>query len=161
VRDRILLKPGRLEAEEFEIMKTHVRHGLDIIERSEWLRDAGEVIGGHHEQYAGKGYYEGVRGEGIPLTARIFAIADVFDALTSERPYKKPMTVEESIAILEKGAGQHFDPGLVARVAPIAADLHARFADDDASARRELEAIMRRYFRTDLGVILAEALAGR
>jgi len=156
VRDHVLLKPGRLNEEEFEIMKTHVTHGLDIIARSDWLRDAGEVIGGHHEQYAGTGYYGGLRSEAIPLTARIFAVADVFDALTSERPYKKPLTVEESIAILKEGAGQHFDPGLVARFATIAVDLHARFADDYEAARKELAGIVERYFRTDLGVMLEE-----
>jgi HD-GYP domain-containing protein (c-di-GMP phosphodiesterase class II) len=161
VRDHILLKPGRLDADEFEIMKTHVAHGLDIIGRSEWLRDAGEVIGGHHEQYTGKGYYQGLQGEAIPLTARIFAIADVFDALTSERPYKKPMTVGESIAILKQGAGQHFDPDLVARFETIATGLHARFAEDYEGARKELAEIIRRYFRTDLGVILDEAPAAR
>jgi response regulator RpfG family c-di-GMP phosphodiesterase len=159
VRDYVLLKPGRLDEAEFEIMKTHVTHGLDIIKRSEWLRDAGEVIGGHHEKYAGDGYYGRLQKEAIPLTARIFAIADVFDALTSERPYKKPMTVEESIAILKQGAGQHFDPGLVARFATIAVDLHARFAHDYEAARKELAGIIERYFRTDLGVMLEEASA--
>ena len=161
VRDHILLKPGRLDADEFEIMKTHVSHGLDIVGRSEWLADACEVIGGHHEQYTGKGYYRGLRGDAIPLTARVFAIADVFDALTSERPYKKPMPVEQSVAILREGAGQHFDPDLVAHFAAIAAGLHARFAGDPAAARNEVAEIIRRYFRADLGAILDEAPAAR
>ena len=157
VRDHILLKPGRLDAGEFELMKTHVSQGLDIVASSAWLSDAREVIGCHHEQYAGTGYDGGLRGEAIPLTARIFAIADVFDALASERPYKKPMTVEESIAALEQGAGRHFDPSLVARFAEIAPGLHARFGLDAAAARAELEVLLRRHFRTDLGVILEEA----
>jgi len=161
VRDEILLKPGRLDEQEFEIMKTHVTHGLDIIARSQWLQDAGEVIGGHHEKYAGAGYHHGLRSDAIPLTARIFAIADVFDALTSERPYKKPMTLEESIVILRQGAGQHFDPGLAARFEAIAGDLHARFANNQEAARMELAGIIDRYFKTDLGVVLDEAVAAK
>jgi HD-GYP domain-containing protein (c-di-GMP phosphodiesterase class II) len=160
VRDDILLKPGRLTPPEFEIMKTHVTHGLDIIARSKWLQDAGEVVGSHHEKYAGTGYLHGLRSATIPLTARIFAIADVFDALTSERPYKKPMTVAESMAILDQGAGQHFDPALLSRFETIADDLHARFASDDEAARNDLAAIIDRYFKADLGVVLAEAAAG-
>jgi HD-GYP domain-containing protein (c-di-GMP phosphodiesterase class II) len=157
VRDDILLKPGRLDAREFEIMKTHVTHGLDIIARSEWLRDAAEVIGGHHEKYDGAGYHHGLKTEAIPLLARIFAVVDVFDALTSERPYKKPMAVEEAIAILRQGAGQHFDPGLVARFATLAGDLHTRLANDHEAARKELACVIDRYFKADLGVVLEEA----
>jgi len=157
VRDDVLLKPGRLDAQEFETMKTHVTHGMDIIARSEWLQDAGEVIGDHHEKYDGAGYRHGLQGEAIPLTARIFAVADVFDALTSERPYKKPMAVEESLAILRQGAGKHFDPGLVARFATVAGALHARFGNDYEAARRELARIIERYFQADLGVVLEEA----
>ena len=159
VRDDVLLKPGRLNEQEFEVMKTHVTHGLDIIARSEWLQDAGEVIGGHHEKYACAGYHHGLQSEAIPLTARIFAVADVFDALTSERPYKKPMPLGESIAILKRGAGQHFDPGLVARFVTIAGDLHARFANDYEAARNELASMIDRYFKADLGVVLDEAAA--
>jgi HD-GYP domain-containing protein (c-di-GMP phosphodiesterase class II) len=153
VRDDVLLKPGRLDEAEFEIMKTHVTHGLDIIARSAWLRDAGEVIGGHHEKYAGKGYHRGLHGQTIPLTARIFAIADVFDALSSERPYKRPMPVAECIAILQQGAGQHFDPELVARFAAMAVELHARFGNDVEAARKELAGIVERYFRADPGAM--------
>ena len=99
VRDNILLKPGRLDKDEFEIMKTHVRHGLDIVKRSAWLQDATDVVEYHHEKYSGQGYGEGLAGEDIPVAARIFAIADVFDALTSERPYKEPFSYEKTIAI--------------------------------------------------------------
>lgn len=153
VRDDVLLKPGRLDEREFEIMKTHVTHGLDIIARSAWLRDAGEVIGGHHEKFAGQGYHRGLQGRAIPLTARIFAIADVFDALSSERPYKQPMPVAECIATLQQGAGPHFDPELVARFAAMAVDLHARFANDYEAARKELAGIVERYFRADPAVM--------
>ena len=160
VRDDVLLKPGRLDAQEFEIMKTHVTHGLEIIASSRWLRDAAEVIGGHHEKYAGAGYHHGLREEAIPLTARIFAIADVFDALTSERPYKRPMTVDASIAILKHDAGKHFDPALLTRFEVIASDLHARFANQPETTRRELANIVDRYFKSDLGVMLEEATTG-
>ena len=88
-------------------------------------------------------------------------MADVFDALTSERPYKKPMTVEESLEILRQGAGKHFDPGLVARFATMAGALHARFANDYEAARGELARIIERYFKADLGVVLEEATAIR
>jgi HD-GYP domain-containing protein (c-di-GMP phosphodiesterase class II) len=161
VRDHILLKPGKLTDEEYEVMKTHVSHGVDIIGQSSWLQDAGELIASHHEQYAGKGYYRGLKGEGIPLTARIFAIADVFDALTSKRPYKKPLTVEESLEILKRGAGEHFDPELLEHFTAIASDLHGRFANDDVAARMEVAEIIQRYFKTDLGIILEEAFTGK
>lgn len=91
IPDHILLKPGKLTDEEFEIMKTHVSHGADILKR-----------------------VSGLKGEQIPFMARLFAVVDVFDALTSERPYKKPMPVEKALAILKKDAGTHFDPNMVA-----------------------------------------------
>jgi len=153
VRDDVLLKPGQLDEREFEIMKTHVTHGLDIIARSAWLRDAGEVIGGHHEKFDGQGYHRGLQGPAIPLTARIFAIADVFDALSSERLYKQPMPVAECMAMLQQGAGPHFDPELVARFVAMAVDLHARFANDYEAARKELAGIVERYFRADPAVM--------
>ena len=119
------------------------------------------MIGAHHERYDGAGYRDGLGSEAIPLTARIFAVVDVFDALTSKRPYKVPMAVEESLAILRQGAGKHFDPGLVARFATVAGALHARFANDYEAARAELERIIERYFKADLGVVLEEATAIR
>jgi hypothetical protein len=153
VRDDVLLKPGRLDEQGFEIMKTPVTHGLDVIARSAWLRDAGEVIGGHHEKFAGQGHHRGLQGRAIPLTARIFAIADVFDALSSERPHKQPMPVAECIATLQQGAGPHFDPELVARFAAMAVALDARFANDYEAARKEPAGIVERYFRADPAVL--------
>lgn len=114
ISDNILLKPGRLTAEEFAIMRTHVALGVYIIEGSEWLHGAREVIEGHHEKFDGNGYLRGLKGEQIPLNARIFAIVDVFDALTSRRPYKEPMSLENALGIIKKDAGTHFDPKLVA-----------------------------------------------
>lgn len=147
IRDVILLKPGRLHEDEFRIMKQHVNHGLDITGRSPWLRDAAAVVGGHHEKFDGSGYPSGLAGENIPVEARIFAIADVFDALTSRRPYKEPLSYEATMEILEEGGGSHFDPALLDAFRRIAPDLHARYSGrEDDGMRQELEALTSRYF---------------
>jgi len=153
VRDNILLKPGKLDADEFEIMKTHVSHGLDIVSRSEWLLDAVDVVGRHHEKYDGSGYGRhkpgsaGVKGEAIPVAARIFAIADVFDALTSKRPYKEPFSFEKSIEILLEGSGSHFDPVLLKTFIQIARPLYDKLSGhDDDVPPKELETIIDVYF---------------
>ena len=146
IEDRILLKPGRLDENEFKIMQKHVDYGEEIVERSEWLKDALEVVGYHHEKINGKGYPRKLSGEDIPITARIFAIADVFDALTSKRPYKDPFSFEESIHILEEGQGSHFDPTLIDAFKKIAKPLYNSFADKNEAAAKELDVILRRYF---------------
>ena len=154
--DTILLKPGRLDEDEFEIMKQHVQHGLDIVAGSGWLADAAPVVGFHHEKYDGSGYHANLARDDIPLNARIFAIADVFDALTSERPYKKPFSLEEAMNILVKDSGSHFDPSLVDAFGAIAADLHRDYANrDDDKPRHDLAAIVEEYFRD--GAELIEA----
>ena len=151
IRDDVLLKPGRLSEDEFEIMKSHVTHGLDITSRARWLQDAGDVVGGHHEKYDGAGYPAGLVGDDIPIAARIFAIADVFDALSSERPYKQPCTLQESLATLARGRGSHFEPGLLDCFTGIAADLYRDYGDANGeAARRELQRLLDRYFRGDL-----------
>ncbi len=156
IRDAILLKPGKLDDAEFGEMKHHVPHGLDIIERSTWLRDAASVVGHHHEKFDGSGYGTGLRGEEIPLPARIFAVADVFDALTSRRPYKEPFSFEEAMSILEKGRGTHFDPRVLALFAGLARDLHGRLAGEEGEGpRAEVAALMDRWFRSDLGSMLS------
>jgi HD-GYP domain-containing protein (c-di-GMP phosphodiesterase class II) len=96
IRDNILLKQDKLTEDEFSIMKSHVEHGLEITARARWLKDADPVVGGHHEKFGGSGYPGGLSGDDIPLAARIFAIADVFDPLTSRRPYKAPMPFVEA-----------------------------------------------------------------
>jgi HD-GYP domain-containing protein (c-di-GMP phosphodiesterase class II) len=147
IRDNILHKPARLDADEFKIMKTHVDHGLDIVRRSHWLVDAQAVVGAHHEKYDGSGYPQGVTGESIPIEARIFAIADVFDALTSRRPYKEPLTFEETMEILEAGRGSHFDPRLLDHFYDVARDLYERYCGrDDDKLRAELRAVVDQYF---------------
>ncbi len=128
IRDSILLKPGKLTEGEFETMKTHVRHGLDVVARSTWLRDAKDVVGFHHEKFDGKGYPNGISGKDIPLTARIFTVADVFDALTSRRPYKNALSCAQALDILMRGRGKHFDPEIVDTFVAMAAPLHERYA---------------------------------
>lgn len=147
VRDNILHKPARLDAEEFRIMQTHVDHGLDIVQRSRWLADAEDVVGSHHEKYDGSGYPKQLAGEAIPLEARIFAIADVFDALTSRRPYKEPLSYEETMKILEAGRSQHFDPALLDYFAAIARALYDTYCGrDDDRLRDEVRAVVGRFF---------------
>lgn len=124
IRDPILLKPGKLTSQEFEIMKTHVTLGVDILKQSSWLSGACDVAHFHHEKYDGSGYPEGLKGEAIPLNARIFAIVDVFDALTSKRPYKESWTVHDALAELERDSGSHFDPQLLRIFVSIAPALY-------------------------------------
>jgi putative two-component system response regulator len=120
ISDLILNKPGKLTTEEFEIMKTHVTAGVDIIERMlnstkkhAFLDHAMVIIGTHHEKWDGSGYPIGLKGNNIPLEGRLMAVVDVYDALISDRPYKKAFSHEEACKIIEDGAGTHFDPDLV------------------------------------------------
>jgi len=155
IRDNILLKPGKLDEDEFSVMKTHVEHGLDIVERSFWLSDAKDVVGSHHEKFAGGGYPQGLSEQAIPVTARIFAIADVFDALTSKRPYKEPLSFEKTMAILDDGSGNHFDPELLNTFREIAQGLYQRYCGrEDEGLHEELDTILRQYFTSDAHSLL-------
>lgn len=122
IRDGILLKPGKLTKEEFDEMKKHPIFGAEVLKTAEEhmrRRDANifgmgiEIAEGHHEKWDGTGYPYGKAGESIPLSARIVAVADVFDALTSKRPYKKAFSFEESFNILMEGKGKNFDPNII------------------------------------------------
>lgn len=115
VPDHILLKPGKLTVEEFEVIKKHPEIGAEIIgdHDAEVLKMAKQVALTHHEKWNGQGYPHGLGGTDIPIVGRIVAIADVFDALTSVRPYKTAWPVEKALELIEKEAGQHFDPELV------------------------------------------------
>jgi HD-GYP domain-containing protein (c-di-GMP phosphodiesterase class II) len=147
ISDNILLKPGKLDEDAFAVMKTHVTLGLDILDQSEWLRAALEVVGNHHEKFDGSGYPGGLSGEQIPLNARIFAIVDVFDALASERPYKRAMSCEAALAIIEEGRGKHFDPALVDAFRDFAVVLHARITTaTEADLRAQLGSKAQHYF---------------
>jgi len=114
--DMILLKPGKLTVEEFEIMKQHALIGFEVLNASSapLLKVAAEIAYTHHEKFDGTGYPRGLKGEEIPLFGRIVAVADVFDALTSVRPYKKAWSVEQASQLLRDGAGTHFDASCVA-----------------------------------------------
>ena len=120
ISDLILNKPGKHSPEEFEIMKSHVTAGVDAIERimrksnrHAFLHHALLIAGTHHEKWNGTGYPVGLRGKNIPLEGRLMAIADVYDALISVRPYKEAFSHEEACRIIENGAGTHFDPVLI------------------------------------------------
>ena len=115
IPDSILGKPGKLDPDEWEIMQTHVTIGGDIIgdNDSKLLKLAQEIALYHHEKWDGSGYPHKLSGEDIPLSARIVAIADVFDALTSERPYKEAWPIQKAIELIQEQAGHHFDPNLV------------------------------------------------
>ena len=147
ISDNILLKPGKLTDEEFAVMRTHVELGVEIIEQSEWLQGARAVVEGHHEKFDGSGYPNGLKGDEIPLNARIFAIIDVFDALSSVRPYKAAMPLDKALGIIQKDAGTHFDPTLVVHFVKIAADLHADIGQaSEAALQTRLHAQATRYF---------------
>lgn len=122
IRDSILLKPGKLTYDEFEEMKGHTLYGARVMEAAEEnIKHSGrslfsmgiEIAGGHHEKWDGSGYPLGLKGDDIPLSARIVAVADVFDALTSRRPYKEPFPFDESFRMVVNLSGTHFDPSII------------------------------------------------
>jgi putative two-component system response regulator len=122
IPDGILLKPGKLTAEEFTVMKTHALQGWEMLRRAAermggesgpMLRYAMEIARSHHEKWDGSGYPDGLSGEAIPFSARLMAVADVYDALISRRPYKDPMPHDTALLLLQEGSGRHFDPAIV------------------------------------------------
>jgi putative two-component system response regulator len=142
IPDDILLKPGKLTPDEFEIMKQHAQIGHSILQGYPFavLQTAAEIALHHHESFDGSGYPSGVGGEGIPIAARIVALADVFDALSTQRPYKQPWSVEDSVAFIRQQAGRKFDPAVVVAFEACLDDLlviRSRFCQehDDAQAQ--------------------------
>lgn len=135
IPERILCKPGKLTPEEYRRMKTHVDIGAMILAPVRFPYPVVEAVRSHHERWDGLGYPDGLRGEQIPLGGRIIAIADIFDALTSDRPYRRAMAPEEALEVLRRGAGTQFDPRLVEifiRIYPrVAQELEALRAADD------------------------------
>jgi len=113
VPDSILLKPGKLTDEEWQIMKLHPRYAYDMLKNIEYLRPALDIPYCHHEKWDGTGYPRGLKGDEIPLAARIFALVDVWDALTSDRPYRPAWPRERVIEHIRSLAGTHFDPRIV------------------------------------------------
>ncbi|BDT68159.1 putative cyclic di-GMP phosphodiesterase [Comamonadaceae bacterium OS-1] len=149
IPDRILLKPGKLDDDEYEIMKTHTTLGHAALVHAEeeeghempFLRYAKEITLCHQEKWDGTGYPMGLHGDAIPISARLMALADVYDALISKRVYKRAFTHEEASAIILKGRGSHFDPDIVDAFKIIEAQFRTiaiDFADDDGEAASEV-----------------------
>lgn len=148
IPDRILLKPGKLTAEEFDVMKTHTTLGRDTISRAQafagdevpLLTMAKEMAYSHHEKWDGSGYPEGLAGDGIPVSARLMALADVYDALISRRVYKAPMTHNESVNILAQLKGTHFDADMVDAFLDIHENINAiamAYSDTDEDQKKK------------------------
>jgi len=149
ISDEILLKPGRLTVAEFEVMKTHVIHGGQIIQNSNWLQCAHGVVLYHHEKFDGTGYPYALSGKKIPLNARLFAVVDVFDALTSKRPYKEALSFSEAMNILREGSGKHFDEDILTNFELIALSAYSEISQAELSyLQRILKASVYKYFRT-------------
>lgn len=148
IRDNILLKPDKLDKEEFRIMNQHVPYGVEIIKNSHWLNDARDLVEYHHEKYDGSGYLQGLSKQDIPLVARIFSIVDVFDALTSRRPYKQAFSLNKSLQIMQKDSAKHFDPVLLAAFKNIAEQLYTEYSgvEDEIILRQRLDRLINRYF---------------
>ncbi len=141
--DRVLLKPGKLTEEEFEIMKTHTTLGRDAIVQAEqavgveldFFTFAKEIAYSHQEKWDGTGYPQGLAGDQIPVSARLMAVADVYDALISRRVYKAAMSHEDAVAIIAQTRGRHFDPDVVDAFLALQDTFHAiaiAFSDTDA-----------------------------
>lgn len=147
VPDAILLKPGKLDEAELDIMRMHVAQGEEIVTGMGWLEGAKAVVAAHHEKWNGSGYPRKLGGEAIPLGARIFAVADVFDALCSKRPYKEPMSFEAAMAILERDTESHFDPAVMAVFRSMAREIFERLRNStESDARQLLEDRVRQHF---------------
>jgi putative nucleotidyltransferase with HDIG domain len=146
IPDAILLKPGVLTPEERLIMNRHPELGAELIRDIEWFSDASPIVRHHHERYDGTGYPQAVRGEGIPLAARLFAVVDVFDALISERPYKPPMTCDQALAFMAAKAGSHFDPAILKTFLPLAPRLHAAMGNQEVETLWPLLDSQRRFY---------------
>ena len=147
IPDNILLKNGKLTDEEFIIMKEHVIKGVQIIQDNPWLENAKDVILYHHEKYDGTGYPNGLKGKNIPLIARIFAIIDVFDALTSQRPYKKAFSYNKAIEILKENSGTHFDKELLQSFINISEELYNSVTTKtQVELKEELKDLTKKYF---------------
>ena len=150
IPDRVLLKPGRFEPAEWEIMKQHPTLGHDAIAKaqslselsSEFLDMAKEIVYSHHEKWDGSGYPQGLAGERIPISARLMAVADVYDALICRRIYKKAAPHTQAVQIIVDGRGTHFDPDMIDAFCAIAPEFHAiaeRFADTDADLQEKAD----------------------
>lgn len=150
IPDRILLKPGKLTDEEFEIMKTHTTLGRDAIAHAEqelgedvaFLTLAKEIVYSHQEKWDGSGYPQGLKGDEIPIAARLMAVADVYDALISRRVYKEPLSHERAVEIITQTSGRHFDPDVVEAFLAVQDNFHATaisYADTEADIQTKID----------------------
>lgn len=147
IPDAILLKPGKLDAKEMEIMRTHVNLGEQIITGMGWLEGARDIVAFHHEKWDGTGYPYHLAENNIPLPARIFAIADVFDALFSKRPYKEPLPFNQVLTILRQNSGTHFDPKIFSLFEKISGKIqeHLYNATEDETRLLLMKAIYKHF----------------
>ena len=160
IPDHILLKPGKLTAGEWAVMKTHSDIGSMAIDQVEadaerpvaFLQCAKLIIRHHHEKWDGSGYPDGPAGTAIPIPARLMALADVFDALISRRPYKEPFSLDDAVKMIRDGRGTHFDPAVVdafeVRIAEFIA-VARRYADSEADVRAQIDRIRGQVARAD------------
>lgn len=147
ISDSILLKEGKLTDNEFNTMKYHVRHGSDIIGSYPWLSDCVDVVLYHHEKFDGSGYMLGLKDKDIPINARIFAVADVFDALTTARPYKNAFSYDEAIYIMKKDRGSHFDPEILDALCGMGDAIYKKvYLSDEDSMRNNLKVYIHTLF---------------
>ena len=152
IADAILRKPARLTVEETGVMQSHVRYGVEIVGKFEWLKDAMDVVRCHHERVDGSGYPAGLKGSEIPITARIFAVVDVFDALTTRRPYKEPISLEETLRILEAGRGRDYDVAVLDAFVKLAPELYRTTSGaSELELARTLDRLLVRYFPAPAG----------
>lgn len=154
IEDRILKKTGSLSNQEIEMMRKHVEKGTEIISKSRLLQPAHDIITYHHEKFDGSGYCKNLKGENIPLSARIFAIADVFDALVSERVYKSAYSIDYALNHIKEQSGKHFDPNIVKLFLPLAQQLYSEIADnsDEILAKKLADEIESYFFNVDMKV---------
>jgi putative nucleotidyltransferase with HDIG domain len=158
IADAILRKPGRLTPQETTVMQAHVRYGAEIVGKFEWLKDALDVVQCHHERFDGRGYPAGLVGEQIPLSARIFAVVDVFDALTTRRPYKDAIPLGETLQTMEEERGTRFDPAVLDAFVALAPELHLLVSKaDELKLTRMLDRLLIHYFPAPSGSKAARA----
>jgi len=131
IPDRILLKPGKFDIDEWEIMKRHTDYAFEMLWPIEFLRPAIDIPYCHHERWDGTGYPRQLEGEHIPLSARIFAVADVWDALLSDRPYRKAWTEKKALKYIAANAGKHFDPRVVEKILDLLGSLNRNSSQED------------------------------
>ena len=126
VPERILGKPGPLTAAEWRVMRTHPLIGYQMIASIPFLRNAAEIVRSHHEMFDGSGYPAGLKGEGISMPARVFSVVDAFDAMTTDRPYRAAMSIDQATEELTKMSGTQFDPDVVEAFVPLCAQLQVK-----------------------------------